>query len=126
MEVALREAERPSRLSAVNLAEVVDVMTRIYQWPVDGTMTALAMLESGGLTIVPADAAVGALAGVLHARHYDRRSSPLSMADCVALATAVVIDDALATSDQPLAAAARAENVTVLPLPDSRGIRPAS
>lgn len=126
METALREAGSPSRLSAVNLAEVVDVMTRIYQRPVDGTMMALAMLESGGLTIVPADAAVGALAGELHARHYDRKSSPLSMADCVALATAVVIDDVLATSDQPLASAARAENVTVLPLPDSRGIRPAS
>ena len=126
MEEALRDAGSLSRLSAVNLAEVVDVMTRIYQRPVDGTTTALAMLESGGLTIVPADAAVGALAGELHARHYDRKSSPLSMADCVALATAIVIDDALATSDQPLAAAARAENVTVLPLPDSRGIRPAS
>ncbi len=126
MEAALRETGSPSRLSTVNLAEVIDVMTRIYQRPVDVTMTALAMLESGGLTIVPADAAVGALAGELHARHYDRKSSPLSMADCVALATAVVIDDVLATSDQPLASAARAENVAVLPLPDSQGVRPAS
>ena len=123
METALRDAGSASRLSAVNLAEVVDVITRIYQRPVDGTMTALAMLESGGLTIVPSDAAVGALAGELHARHYDRKSSPLSMADCVALATAVVIDDVLATSDQPLASAARAENVTLLALPDSRWIR---
>jgi hypothetical protein len=126
VEAALRDVGSASRLSGVNLSEVVDVMTRIYQRPVDDTMTALAMLESGGLVIVPADAAIGALAGELHARHYDRKASPLSMAGCVALATAIVIHDALATSDQPLTSAARTENVTVLPLPDSRGIRPAS
>jgi hypothetical protein len=43
------------------------------------------------------------------------------MADCVALATAMSLDEPLATSDAPLAAAAGAVGVEVLPLPDARG-----
>ena len=65
-------------------------------------------------------------AGELHAKHYDRKTSPLSMADCVALATAAALAEPLATSDPPLAAAAQAEGVTILGLQDVNGRRPAS
>jgi predicted nucleic acid-binding protein len=110
----------------VNLAEVIDVMTRIYERPVHNTMNALAMLEAGGLKVVSVDAEIGISAGELHARHYDRSVSPLSMADCVALATAAELGEQLATSDPPLTAAALAEGIATLPLADSQGRRPTS
>jgi predicted nucleic acid-binding protein len=106
------------------MAEILDVMTRIYERPVAATITALAMLETAGLQTQVVDVAIGMSAGELHARHYDRKASPLSMADCVALATAIVLQEALATSDAPLAAAAVIEGVEVLGLPSSTGERP--
>ncbi len=108
----------------MNAAEILDVMTRIYGRSVAATMTALAMLETAGLQVQVVDGAIGISAGELHARHYDRKSSPLSMADCMALATAAAVGEALATSDRPLAAAALIEGIGVLGLPDSTGERP--
>ncbi len=99
-------------------------MTRIYHRTSVETMDALALLEAGGLQVIPVDGDIGIDAGQLHARFYDRRTSPLSMADCVALATARSFDDPLATSDPPLATAARAEGVEIVPLPDTQGRRP--
>ena len=126
VEHELRDPARLAHLSALNLAEVVDVMARIYGKSHSETTGALILLESGGLQIAGIDAAIGASAGALHARHYDRKTSPLSMADCVALATAAALGEPLATSDPPLAAAAQAEGVTVIGLPDANGRRPAS
>jgi predicted nucleic acid-binding protein len=110
----------------VNVAEILDVMTRIYERPAAATINALAMLETAGLQTHVVDAAIGLSAGELHARHYDRKTSPLSMADCIALATATVLHETLATSDGPLAAAAVIEGVDVLGLPNSAGERPSS
>ena len=108
----------------MNVAEVLDVMTRIFERPVAATVIALAMLETAALQTHAVDAAIGLSAGELHARHYDRKVSPLSVADCIALATAIVLQEALATSDGPLAAAAVLEGVDVLGLPNSNGDRP--
>lgn len=99
-------------------------MTRIFGRPVEDTLNALATLEAGGLEIVPVDASIGLHAGGLHAHLYHRESSPLSIADCMALAVAAALDEPLMTSDPPLAAAARSEGVPVMPLPDSQGRRP--
>jgi len=99
-------------------------MTRIYRRSLAETMDALILLESGGLQIAVLDADIGTSAGELHAKHYDRKTSPLSMADCVALATAAALGEPLATSDPPLAAAARAAGVAVVGLPDADGRRP--
>lgn len=110
-------------LSALNLAEVIDVMTRIFGQDSADTAEALALLETGGLRLIPVDPVLGALAGRLHARYYDRRTSPLSMADCVVLATALVRSETLATSDPALATAALAEGVQVAALPDAAGRR---
>ena len=82
---------------------------------------ALELLEAGGLGTIPVDRDIGVEAGRLHARFYDRRTSPLSRADCVALATAMSLGEPLATSDAPLAAAAWAVSVDVLSLPNARG-----
>jgi len=124
VDAALRDPAHEARISALNLAEVIDVMTRIYERPPADTMNAFVLLESGGLRIALLDGDLGIAAGELHAHHYDRRTSPLAMADCVALATAMALGEPLATSDPPLAAAARAEGVVIIGLPDARGRRP--
>lgn len=99
-------------------------MTRIYDRTSFQTLDALALLEAGGLQVTPVNADLGIDAGELHARFYDRHRSPLSMADCVALATARSLSDSLATSDPPLAAAARSVGVAIVALPDREGRRP--
>jgi predicted nucleic acid-binding protein len=111
-------------ISALNLAEVIDVMTRIYKRAPADILDALVLLESGGLKVALVDGDLGITAGELHARYYDRRTSPLSMADCVALATAMSLVQPLATCDPPLAAAARSEGVVIIGLPDTQGRRP--
>jgi predicted nucleic acid-binding protein len=63
-------------------------------------------------------------AGALRAKHYRRRRCEVSQGDCFALALAKDRGLALATSDPDLAAAARAEEVRVVALPNSRGHRP--
>ncbi len=99
-------------------------MTRIYDRAPALTLDALVLLESGGLRVAEVGADIGITAGELHARHYDRKTSPLSMADCVALATSLSLAQPLATSDPALAAAARIEGAAVIALPDARGRRP--
>jgi len=99
-------------------------MTRVFGQPPDDVRAALQLLDAGGLQVVPVDGDLGLEAGRLHARFYDRRLSPLSMADCVALASAMSLNEPLATSDPALAAAARAVGVVVISLPDTHGRSP--
>lgn len=126
VEGELRNPACGSRISAINLAEIVDVTIRVFEQAPDHVRAALELLEAGGLEVVPVDGDIGIEAGRLHARFHDRRTSPLSMADCVALASAMSLSEPLATSDPPLAAAARAVGVVVLQLPDARGRSPAT
>ena len=109
----------------MHLAEVVDVMERIYGRSSAATVESLMLLESGGLRVAHVDGDIGIEAGALHGRHYDRKNSALSMADCVARATARVLGEPLATADRALATAAAASGVTIVPLPDALGRRPA-
>lgn len=124
VEGLLRDVEAPPSMAAANLAEVIDVLVRRMGHGVDAVTERIAWLEVAGLTVRTVDGVVAWKAGSLRARHYDRSDRPLSMADCIALATALTERDALATSDPALAAVARAEGCRVVALPDSRGRRP--
>jgi PIN domain nuclease of toxin-antitoxin system len=110
-------------VTAVNLAEAVDVLGRTRGHEPETVRDVLAPLVAETLTLAELDEDMAYAAGALRKRHYDRKTSPLSLADCFALAAAVR-DGALATADPPLAAAAREEAVDVMALPDSRGRRP--
>jgi PIN domain nuclease of toxin-antitoxin system len=110
-------------MTAVNLAEAVDVLGRTKGHDPETVEAVLAPLLAETVVLVDVDAAAAWRAARLRARHYDRRSSPLSLADCFALAAAAQ-DGSLATADPPLAAAARAEDIDLLPLPGSDGRRP--
>lgn len=111
-------------ITAVNLAEVIDQLVRPARRSPQDVEASLASLAAGGLRIVPVDEAIGRLAGAIRAGHYDRRTAPLSLADCIALAASSVLGVGLATADPALAAVARRLGVKVLGLPDSAGKRP--
>ncbi len=103
---------------------MLDVLVRLQAWPVADVTEKIDWLRAGGLDVVAADEEIGLQAGKLHARLYDRSKCPLSLADCIALATALALDQSLATSDPALTAAAHGEGVEVIALPDRRGVRP--
>ncbi len=124
VEVLLRDRAEPASVSAVNLAEVLDVLVRLQGWPADDVEEKLRWLTLGGLEIVAVDATVALSAGRLHARHYHRTKRPLSLADCVALATAQSRRQRLVTSDPARLAAAADERCAVVALPDAQGRRP--
>lgn len=114
----------PTVFSPVNLAEAVDQLVRTYGADADDVAADLALLEHSGMHVSPALGSVGVFAGELRARHYNRRSSAVSLADCFAAATALSGSHHLATSDPTLARMVRAEGGAVHTLPDRRGSRP--
>ena len=114
----------PTVLCAVNAAEVVDQLVRVYGREPDEVHADLAVLSHAGMQLSPVSSDVGILAGRLRARHYHRERMAVSLADCVAAATALTIRRPLATADPALAAMIRAEGNGVLPLPDSMGRLP--
>lgn len=109
-------------MSVLNRAEVVD---RIARKGVAAEDVA-ADLDTLGIEFVALDADTADRAGKIRALHYHRTERPLSMADCVALATALALNATLATCDAPLAAIAHANGCEVLPIANSLGIYPNS
>ncbi len=75
------------------------------------------------LQVIAMTGALAWSAAQLRGRHYHRRDRPLSLADCIALATSLEVGR-LATADGLLAHVARTEGIDVLGLPNSEGILP--
>lgn len=111
----------PTVLSAVNAAEVVDQLVRVYGRDPDDVHGDLAVLSHAGMHLAQVSAEVGILGGRLRARHYHRERMAVSLADCMAAATALSTGRPLATSDPALAAVVRAEGGDLHALPDSSG-----
>jgi uncharacterized protein with PIN domain len=109
-----------SGITALNLAEAVDVAQRVHGLPSDDVRETIEPLLAGTLSVLQAGEDEAWRAAEIRLRHYDRRSSALSLADCFLLAAAGA-GDSVATSDPPVAAAARLEAIEVVPLPDSSG-----
>lgn len=124
VESLLRSADDRSRLSTVNMIETIDVLVRMRQHSLEDVHQRLDWLRAEGLSLELLDPEAATVAGTLRAAHYQRRACEVSLADCAALATALVFGDALATADPALAAIARTEGVEVVALPDSQGRRP--
>jgi PIN domain nuclease of toxin-antitoxin system len=112
---------QPTVLASVNAAEVMDQMVRVWRHDPDHVEVTLAMLTRAGLVIRPAGPEIAIRAGLLRARHYDPKTCSVSMADCIAAATALDSTSALATSDPHLAQLMGAEDGLVHRLPDGRG-----
>ncbi len=107
-----------------NLAEAIDICGRIHGLGQGDVRKALDPLIGDSLTVIVSAEAEAWKAAALRLAHYDRQTSPLSLADCLLLAHATLQADSIATADPPLAEAARREGVDVEPLPDSSGTRP--
>lgn len=111
-------------LSAANAAEVVDQLTRVYGSDPDDVHADLALLANAGMRLEPVTADLGLRAGRLRAKHYHRERAAVSLADCMAAATALGAGLSLATSDPALAGVVRAEGGQIHGLADSRGTKP--
>lgn len=116
--------ERPTVVSAANHAEVVDRLIRVGGQPQGAVEEALATLRHEGMAVRPVDEPCATAAGLLRARHYHRTRSSVSLADCIAAATAQREGLPLATADPALAAMVRAEGGDLIALPDRSGRRP--
>lgn len=108
--------EHQAAISAVNVAEVIDVIARGHERDAEEVSERIDWLVAGGLVVVPVTDDVARSAGALRSREYHRSRNPLSLADCVALATAMSRGEPLATADRPLAETARRNHVRVVRL----------
>ncbi|HEV8603246.1 MAG TPA: PIN domain-containing protein [Gaiellaceae bacterium] len=123
VERILREGE--TRVVILNLAEAIDISQRVHGLPHEKIRGAIEpLLLSNALSAAVSDEPEAWLAAELRAKHFKKKTSALSMADCFLLAHALTDGGAIATTDPPLATLARAEGVDLVPLPDSSGRRP--
>ena len=111
-------------ISAVNLAEVVDALARARGHDAETVRERIDLLIVAGMEVEPVWLRVMWLATALRSQHYHRTRSPVSLADCMCVATAIALGTDLATTDPALASVARAAGVQVVALPDSNGRLP--
>lgn len=111
-------------LATVNATEVLDQLVRVYGRDPDDVHADLVLLAHAGMELAPVSAEIALLAGRLRARHYHRERMAVSLADCVAAATALSAGHPLATADPALAALVRAEEGELHPLPGTTGQLP--
>jgi predicted nucleic acid-binding protein len=121
VEVLLRTAR--CGVTTVNFAEAVDVTRRVHRLSEQEIRVVTEPLLEEAIAVIRPSQAHAWRSAALRARYYDRRSSALSLADCLLLAAAGP-EDVVATSDPVVARTARAEGIGVTPLPDTAGERP--
>lgn len=112
-------------ITAVTYAEVVDQAVRVQKKAMAEVARAIdPLITSEALRIAAVSLTVGVRAGELRAQHYDRRSCPVSLGDCILLGAAAIGSADVATSDQAVTDVAREIGVSVRALPNSQGVRP--
>jgi len=108
-------------LTTVGVAEVVDHLVRVA-----GASDEDAVLDVAQLGLhapIDLDEATAIQAALLRARHYDKRSRQVSLADCVAASAARTERTEVATSDPHLLDLCHDEGIALIVLPDSNGAR---
>ena len=116
VEAILREPPPPS-ISAINLAEAIDQLVRVDGRDPSEVTESIDLLFVGGLEVEPFWLPSSRRAAQIRSRFYHRTRSPISLADCAAIATAIALKAKVATTDGPLAAAARDLGLDVIELP---------
>lgn len=110
VERLLRRGE--AAITVINLAEAVDVLQRVQKIGRERLDAVLDPLLGEPLQLLGIDLLIALAAADIRARRYHRTRSPLSIADCVLLAAAAP-GDSVATADEALIRAARAEGIAV-------------
>lgn len=103
-------------ITAVNLAEALDVLQRLQGISRERLDEVTVPLLAEQIKLIPVDERIARGAADIRARRYHRTRSPVSLADCVLLASADR-SDSIATADTPLMRVAEAENIEVTKLP---------
>jgi predicted nucleic acid-binding protein len=101
-------------LTVLGVAEVLDHLVRLAGAVEDEAALDVAQLALDPSPPLPLE--IGTRAGLLRARHYQRRTRALSLADCVAAETARQMGASLATADPPLLATCAAEGIAIISL----------
>ena len=115
----LIEGDEEATLTLLGISEVLDYLVRLAGAEEDDAALDLAQL---GLAVSPAlDPELAMHAGFLRARHDNRRTRAISLADCVAAETARRAVASLGTADPHLLEACVEEGIAVIALPDSAG-----
>jgi PIN domain nuclease of toxin-antitoxin system len=122
VEAVIRRGD--GRVASVNLAETLDQLGRVHGHSQESLEAVFGPFLAEAVEVVGAGERLAWRAAALRRRHYRRRASELSLADCFALALPEG-DDTIVTADSALLRAARAEGIAVRALPDARGRRPA-
>lgn len=102
------------RVSTVNVVEVVDVLMRTYGIDQADVIDAIDLLIESGMTIDGLSARQALGAGAIRARHFDRRTRAVSLADCVVVALAADVGEPIASTDGALLEMAAAEGVATM------------
>lgn len=115
----LLASDRRPALMAIGAAEVLDHLVRLEGASDEDAALDLAQLRLRAAT--PVDETIAMRAGLLRARHYDRRTRAVSLADCVAAEAARAAASALVTADPHLLDLCSEEGIATVVLPDSGG-----
>lgn len=110
-------------MTATNLAEALDVATRVHGIADEDLHAIVEPLLDTSITVLQSSSSEAWRAAQLRSRHYDRTRRAVSVPDCILVAHAGVADS-VATADPGVAGMARDEGVHVIALPDRAGRRP--
>jgi PIN domain nuclease of toxin-antitoxin system len=111
-------------IASVNLAESFDVLVRVFGNELEAVEAVIVPLLATSLPVAAIGEAEARKGAEIRISHYYRQGSPLSLADCLLVGTAVVLDASIATSDGPVARVARVQGLEVIALTDPSGRRP--
>ncbi|MGH2554303.1 MAG: PIN domain-containing protein [Actinomycetota bacterium] len=111
-------------IASANLAESIDVLVRVFGNELGAVEAVVVPLLATSLPVVAIGEAEARKGAEIRISHYHRQTSPLSLADCLLIGAASLLDAAVATTDGPVARAARSEGLEVLALRDPSGGRP--
>jgi PIN domain nuclease of toxin-antitoxin system len=110
-------------ISAVNLAESLDVARRTYRvTEADISSDLDPLIARRALAVIAARESTARRAASLRHAHYRRRGLEISLADCFLVASAEP-GDRIATADPGVIEVGRREGIELIPLPDSTGRR---
>lgn len=112
--------EESTAITSINLAETAYVLRRRYDVDRERVRSAVDTLTSSRLDVLSTGAEHGWRAADLRAEHYHRQRCPLSLADCVLLASPGS-GDRIATADSHVLRVAQIEGIATVALAHSSG-----